>query len=54
MSAKKLPADELLAQMLDFCRNHFAQHSSEIHIGDNAKDKPEFLITPIKPKKNEN
>jgi len=45
---KKLPTDELLTQFLHFCRAHFAEHSSEILIGENAKENPEFIITPIK------
>ncbi len=49
----EITTDELLTQFLHFCRAHFAQHSSEIKLGENAKEKPEFLITPI-PKKNEN
>jgi hypothetical protein len=51
---KPLPTDELLSQFLQFCRAHFAQHSSEILIGENAKENPEFIITPIKRNKNEN
>ncbi len=47
---KPLPTEELLTQMLHFCRNHFAEHSSEIHLGEHAKQNPEFLITPIKKK----
>lgn len=50
---KPLPTDELLTQFLQFCRAHFAQHSSEIKLGENAKEKPEFLVTPIKQKKHE-
>ena len=50
---KQLTTDELLTQFLQFCRAHFAQHSSEIKLGENAKEKPEFLVTPIKQKKHE-
>lgn len=49
---KPLPTEELLTQFLHFCRNHYAKHSSEIKLGENAEEAPEFLITPIKPKKN--
>ena len=49
---KPLPTEELLTQFLHFCRNHFAKHSSEIKLGEDAKNAPEFLITPIKRKTN--
>jgi len=42
---KPLPTDEL---------EHFAKHSSEILIGENAKENPEFIIVPIKRNTNEN
>jgi hypothetical protein len=51
---KQLSTDELLTQFLHFCRAHFAEHSSEILIGENAKENPEFIIVPIKRKTNEN
>jgi hypothetical protein len=51
---KPLPTEELLTQFLHFCRAHFAEHSSEILLGENALEHPEFIITPIKPRKNEN
>ena len=54
MSQKKLTTDELLTQFLQFCRAHFAENSSEILIGENANERPEFIVTPVKPKKNEN
>jgi hypothetical protein len=50
---KKLPIDELLTQFLHFCRAHYAENSSEIKIGENAKTDPEFLVTPIKRIKDE-
>jgi hypothetical protein len=51
---KQLTTDELLTQFLHFCRQHFAEHLSEIKLGENAKENPEFLITPIKRKNYEN
>jgi hypothetical protein len=54
LKIEELPTDELLSQFLQFCRAHFAQHSSEILIGENAKERPEFIVTPVKPNKNEN
>jgi len=51
---KPLPTDELLRQFLLFAREHFAKHSSEILIGENAKENPEFIIVPIKRNTNEN
>jgi hypothetical protein len=51
---KPLPTDELLSQFLQFCRKHYAEHSSEILIGENAKERPEFIVTPCKRKKYEN
>jgi hypothetical protein len=51
---KQLTTDELLSQFLQFCRAHFAEHSSEILLGENAKENPEFVITPIKRKNYEN
>jgi len=54
MKNKPLSTDELLTQFLHFCRAHFAQHSSEILIGENAKTEPEFIITPCKRKTYEN
>lgn len=44
---QQLPPDELLTQFLAFCRGHFAEHSSVIMIGDNAKDDPDFQVIPI-------
>lgn len=50
---KKLPTDELLSQFLHFARNHFAENSSEILIGENAAENPEFIVVPIKRKKDD-
>jgi hypothetical protein len=50
---KPLPTEELLTQMLHFCRKHYAENSSEILLGEKAKEDPEFSIMPIKPRKNE-
>lgn len=50
---KKLSTDELLSQFLQFCREHFAENSSEILIGENAKERPEFIVTPVKPRRND-
>jgi hypothetical protein len=47
---KKLPTDELIAQFLQFAREHFAENKSEILIGENAEKHPEFIVTPIKTK----
>jgi len=46
--------EELLTLFLHFCRQHYAEHSSEILLGENAKTDTEFIITPIKRNKNEN
>jgi len=54
MMKKQFTQDELLTQFLQFCRKHYAEHSSEILLGENAKTDPEFIITPIKRNKNEN
>lgn len=54
MKAKPLTTDELLTQFLQFCRAHFAEHSSEILLGENANEHPEFIITPIKRNNHEN
>jgi hypothetical protein len=51
---KQLTTEELLTQFLHFCRRHYAEHSSEILLGENAKKNPEFVITPIKRKNYEN
>lgn len=50
---KKLTTVELLSQFLQFCRDHYTENKSEILLGENAKEAPEFIITPVKPKKNE-
>lgn len=50
----EITTDELHGHFLQFCRAHFAAHSSEILLGDDAKKNPEFIITPIKRNKNEN
>jgi hypothetical protein len=50
----EITTDELLTQFLHFCRAHFAEHSSEILLGENAKKNPEFVITPYKRNQNEN
>ena len=47
----EITIDELHGQFLQFCRVHFAAHSSEILLGDDAKKNPEFIITPCKAKK---
>jgi hypothetical protein len=49
---KQLTTEELLTLFLHFCRNHFAEHSSEILLGENARQNPEFVITPCKKKNN--
>jgi hypothetical protein len=45
---KQLTTEELLTQFLHFCRKHYAEHSSEILLGENARQNPEFVITPAK------
>ncbi len=50
---KKLPTDELLRQFLKFARGHFAENSSEILLGENAAENPEFIVVPIKRSKND-
>lgn len=50
---KKLPTEELLNQFLHYCRDHYAEYSSEILLGENAKENPEFIVTSVKPKKND-
>ncbi|HSW67285.1 MAG TPA: hypothetical protein VLH16_01755 [Bacteroidales bacterium] len=51
---KPLPTEELLTQFLQFCRKHYVEHSSEILLGENAKENAEFVITPIKRNHHEN
>lgn len=50
----EITTDELLSQFLQFARAHFAEHSSEILIGENAKEKPEFIVLPFKRNNHEN
>lgn len=50
----EITTEELKTHFLHFCRKHYTEHSSEILLGQNAKEHPEFSIMPIKPKKNEN
>ncbi|WP_372775623.1 hypothetical protein [Mangrovibacterium sp.] len=50
---KKLSTDELLNQFLQFAREHFAENKSEILLGENAAESPEFVVTPVKPRKND-
>lgn len=42
--------DVLLTHMLHVLRVHFAEDSSTIYLGENAKEHPEFVITPVLPK----
>jgi hypothetical protein len=51
---KPLTTDELLSQFLQFARDHFAENSSEILLGENAANNPEFIVVPIKRRKNDN
>lgn len=53
MSPKKLTNDELQTLFLQFCRDHYAKHSSEILLGENARINPEFVITPVKKRNTE-
>jgi hypothetical protein len=46
----EITTDELLPHFLHFCRKHFAEHKSEILLGENAREQPEFVITPVLPK----
>lgn len=50
----EITIDELLGQFLQFARWHFAEYSSEIKLGENAKTNPEFIVTPIKHVQHEN
>lgn len=50
----EITSDELVSHFLQYARAHYAKHSSEILIGENAGINPEFIVTPIKPKKHEN
>lgn len=51
---KKLPPDELISQFLQFARGHYAENKSEILIGENVKENPEFIVVPYKRNQNEN
>ena len=51
---RELPQGELLRQFLKMCRAHFAEHSSEIIIGDTQQNELTFIVTPYKRKNYEN